>query len=87
MKKVDEWPLWLQVLVGIPNAVGLTWALVYTPKTQKGLRIVYGFMCYMFLFFVFFVWQSFLGYVATFLITFGVAVALFLRARNAQNSN
>lgn len=30
----EDWPLWLQIVVGVPNAVGLVWARIWIPKTQ-----------------------------------------------------
>jgi hypothetical protein len=57
MTKVGDWPLWPQIVVSVPNAVGLMWGLLWTPKTQKGLNCVCAFLAYIILFQVLFVWQ------------------------------
>ena len=84
MTKAQDWPFWLQLVVGIPNAVGLVWAGVWTPKTQIGLNCVYAFLAYMGLFFVLFVWQSVLGYLVAGAVGVGLAIAVFHRVRNTE---
>ena len=82
MTRAQDWPLWLQIVVGIPNAVGLAWAFLWSPKTEKGLICVYAFIAYIFLFQLLFVWQSALGYLVAGAIGRGLAVVVFLRTRN-----
>jgi hypothetical protein len=84
MTKAKDSPFWLQLIVGIPNAVGLAWAFLWTPKTEKGLICVYAFIAYIFLFQLLFVWQSALGYFAAGAIGLGLAVVVFLRAGNTE---
>jgi len=84
MTKFRDWPLWVQILVGVPNAVGLAWAFWWTPKTQKGLNCVYAFLVYIFLFQLLFVWQSPLGYCVAGAVGLGLGIAAFLRARNTE---
>ncbi len=84
MTKAANWPLWLQIIVGVPNAIGLVWALLWTPKTQKGLNYVYAFLAYIFLFQILFVWQSPLGYLVAAAVGLGLGIAAFLRARNTD---
>lgn len=84
MTKAQDWPFWLQIVVGIPNAVGLVWAGAWTPKTQKGLNCVYAFLAYIWLFLVLFVWQSVLGYLVAGAVGAGLGVAVFLRTRNTE---
>ncbi len=84
MAKAEDWPMWLQIVVGVPNAVGLVWALLWTPKTQKGLICVYAFLAYIFLFQIIFVWQSPLGYSVAAAVGLGLGIAVFLRARRAD---
>lgn len=60
MSKVDQWPLWLQLLIGIPNAVIMTILLViWWPKTAKELTryrvITYPYLILVFLFYLVFV--------------------------------
>ena len=81
MTKAEDWPMWLQIAVGILNAIGLTWALVWTPKTETGLTCLYAFLVYIFLFLAVFVWQSLFGYLVMGAIGLGVGVAILLRAR------
>ena len=39
MSKVEQWPLWLQLLLGIPNAIVMTILLwVWWPKNAKELK-------------------------------------------------
>ncbi len=83
MTKAKDWPMWLQIALGVPNAVGLVWAFLWTPKTQKGLICVYAFLAYIFLFQILFVWQSPLGYLVAAAVGLGLGIAVFLRARNA----
>lgn len=83
--KAEDWPMWLQIAVGIPNAIGLTWALVWTPKTEKGLTCLYAFLVYIFLFLALFVWQSLFGYLVMGALALGVGVAVFLRARKTEH--
>ena len=83
--KAEDWPMWLQIAVGIPNAIGLTWALGWTPKTEKGLSCLYAFLVYMFLFLALFVWQSLFGYLVIGAIGLGVGVAVFLRANKTEH--
>jgi hypothetical protein len=87
MTKAEDWPMWLQIIVGIPNAVGLTWAIAWTPKTEKGLVCLYAFLAYIFLFLVLFIWQSLLGYLVMGAICLGVGIAIFLRASRADHSS
>jgi len=84
MTKAQDWPLWLQIIVGIPNAVGLVWAFLWTPKTEKGLVCLYAFIAYIFLFQLLFVWQSELGYFVAAAIGIGLGVVVFLRTRNTE---
>jgi len=84
MTKAQDWPLWLQMIVGIPNAVGLVWAGLWTPKTQKGLICLSAFIAYIFLFQLLFVWQSALGYFVAAAIGLGPGVVVFLRTRNTE---
>ena len=84
MTKAQDWPLWLQIIVGVPNAVGLVWALVWTPKTQRGLNCLYAFLAYIFLFQILFVWQSVLGYLVACAIGAGLGIAIYLRARHTE---
>jgi len=84
MTKFEGWPTWLQSVVGVPNAVGLVWVFLWTPKTQKGLICVYAFLAYIFLFQILFVWQSPLGYSVAAAVGLRLAIAAFLRARNAD---
>ena len=84
MTRAQDWPLWLQIVAGIPNAAGLVWALVWTPKTQKGLNCVYAFLAYIWLFQILFVWQSVVGYLAAGVIGVGGGIAVFRRARNTE---
>jgi hypothetical protein len=54
--KFEEWPLWVQVLVGVPHAfLGgvLVWA--WTPKSKRGWYLAVGLFLYLCLFYVVFV--------------------------------
>jgi len=84
MTKAQDWPLWLQMIVGIPNAVGLISAFLWTPKTQQGLICVYAFIAYILLFQLLFVWQSALGYLLAGAIGLGLGVVVFLCACNSE---
>ena len=85
MTKAEDWPMWVQIIVGIPNAIGLTWAMVWTPKTEKGLIPLYAFLVYIFLFLVLFVWQSLLGYLVLGAIGIGLGFAVFLRSSKTEH--
>lgn len=76
--------MWLQTVVGVPNAVGLVRAFLWTPKTQKGLISVYVFLAYIFLFQILFVWQSTLGYLVAAAVGLGLGIAVFLRTHNSE---
>ncbi len=36
MIKIEDWPMWLQWLVAVPNAVILVSLMIWYPKTRKG---------------------------------------------------
>jgi hypothetical protein len=44
MTKIDDWPMWLQWAVAVPNAVILVTLLVWTPKTKKGWYVAGAFL-------------------------------------------
>jgi hypothetical protein len=56
MTKFEDWPLWLQVSVGVPHAIlaGLL-AWVWTPTGKRGLYWALGLCAYLFLFYLVFV--------------------------------
>jgi len=85
MTKAEYWPMWLQIIVGIPNAIGLTWAMVWTPKTEKGLICLCAFLVYISLFLILFVWQSLLGYLVMRAIGLGLGFAIFLRRSKTEH--
>ncbi len=54
--KFEDWPLWVQVLVGAPHAIlagVLVW--VWTPKSNKGWYWAVGLFAYLCLFYLIFV--------------------------------
>jgi hypothetical protein len=60
MSKVDEWPLWLQLLIGIPNAIVMTILFaVWWPKNAKAYKrfqvITWPYLVLLSLFYFFFV--------------------------------
>lgn len=77
--------MWLQIVVGVPNAIGLTWAMLWTPKTDKSQICQCAFLLYIYLFLVLFVWQSLLGYLVMGAIGLGIGVAVFLRTQRAEH--
>ena len=85
LTKAEDWPMWLQIAVGVPNAIGLTLAWVWNPKTEKGLICQFAFLVYIFLFVVLFVWQSLLGYLVMGVICLGIGIALFLRLSKTEH--
>ena len=56
MSKFEQWPLWLQLLFGIPNAIVMTILLVvWWPKNAKELKRYEVFAVpYLILFFLFY---------------------------------
>jgi hypothetical protein len=54
MKKIEDWPLWLQLLVVIPHIPVLVWLLIRDPKTRKRPYFAFGFMVYMVIFYFLF---------------------------------
>jgi len=38
MRSIDQWPLWLQLLIGIPNAIVMTILLVWWPKDEREFK-------------------------------------------------
>jgi hypothetical protein len=36
MSKVNQWPMWLQLLIGIPNAIVLGILAIWWPKDEQG---------------------------------------------------
>ncbi len=56
MTKFDNWPLWLQLLVGVPHALLagiLVW--VWTPLPGRGFYLAVGLFVYLCLFYLVFV--------------------------------
>jgi hypothetical protein len=54
--KFEDWPLWVQVLVGVPHALlamALVW--VWTPTRKQGLQVFVGLFAYLCLFYLVFV--------------------------------
>ena len=54
MKKIEDWPLWLQLLVVIPHIPVLVWLLIQDPKTRKRRYFAFAFMVYMVIFYFLF---------------------------------
>ncbi len=54
--KFDQWPLWLQLLIGIPNAIILSIVLwLWWPKKEKETnRFIWISMIYLLGFFLFY---------------------------------
>lgn len=51
--KFEDWPLWVQVLVGIPHAIlGGVLVWVWTPKSNKGWYWAVGLFAYLCLFYL-----------------------------------
>jgi len=46
MAKIEDWPMWLQWAVGIPNAAILLTLIAWTPKTKKGWYIAGGLLAF-----------------------------------------
>ena len=84
MTKFEDWPLWLQLPLGVANAVGLVWAVVWTPKTQKGLNWVYAFLAYVFLFQLIFVWRSAIAYLVAAVVGLAIGIGVFRRASSTE---
>jgi CHASE2 domain-containing sensor protein len=56
MTKFEDWPLWLQLLVGVPHAIlGGVLAWVWTPTRRKGWYWAVGLFLYLSLFYAVFV--------------------------------
>ena len=56
MTKFADWPLWLQVLVGVPHALlGGILVWVWTPKSNRGWYWAVGLFVYLCLFYMVFV--------------------------------
>ena len=60
MRNINQWPLWLQLLIGIPNAIMMTILFViWWPKNAKELKrfrvITYPYLILVILFYLFFV--------------------------------
>jgi hypothetical protein len=36
MSKFDQWPMWLQLLFGIPNAIVASVLMIWWPKDEQG---------------------------------------------------
>jgi len=82
MTNIENWPLWLQLLVGLPTLIGAFWTVIWTPKTRNGSYFTYGFLGYFALFYACFVSQSVPGYALVLLIALGAGLEpLFRRIR------
>ena len=56
MTKFEDWPLWLQVLVGVPHALlAMILVWVWTPTRKQGLYWAVGLFAYLCLFYLVFV--------------------------------
>ena len=56
MTKLEDWPLWLQMLVGLPHAIlAITLVWFWTPTGKQGWYWAVGLFAYLWLFYVAFV--------------------------------
>ena len=85
MLSFDHWPLWLQLVFGIPNAVIMTWLMVTTPKTDKGRYFAYGYLACIGVLFLIDGWGriSWVWYVIAASVAMGLLVSLWLRRSRA----
>ena len=84
MTDPENWPLWLKILLFSPMAIGAYWAWLPMAKTPKWRAMQIWFIAYFFLFAIFFVWRSPIGYAIVAVVAFGLFVFLFLRWRNSN---
>jgi hypothetical protein len=53
MTKFDHWPLWLQVLIGIPHLVLLVLIVwIWWPKSNRGWYWFVGVLVYLWIFYL-----------------------------------
>ena len=84
MMDPNNWPLWLRILLFPPMIVGAVCGWLPLAESPKWRGIQIGFIAYFFLFAIFFVWRSVIGYAIVAVIAAGLLVFLFLRWRNSN---
>jgi hypothetical protein len=84
MTDPESWPLWLKILLFPPMLIGAVSAWLPSAKTPKWRAVQIGSIAYFFLFGIFFVWRSIIGYFIVAVVAFGLLVFLFLRRQNSN---
>jgi len=84
MTDPENWPLWLKLMLFPPMLIGAVGAWLPTAKAPKWRAVQIGSIAYVFLFGIFFVWRSIIGYAFVAVVTFGLLVFLFLRRQNSN---
>jgi len=83
MTDPENWPLWLQLLLFPPMLIGAVSAWLPLAETTKWRAVQIGSIACFFLFGIFFLWRSIVGYAIVAVAAFGLLVFLFLRWRNS----
>jgi hypothetical protein len=83
MTDPENWPLWSKLLLFPPMLIGAVSARLPLAETTKWRAVQIGSIAYFFLFAIFFLWGSIIGYAIVAVVAFVLLVFLFLRWRNS----
>jgi apolipoprotein N-acyltransferase len=64
--------------------IGAVWAWLPRPNTPKWRAMRIGFIAYFYLFVIFFVWKSIIGYAIVAVVALGLLVFMLLRWQNSN---